>query len=118
MQKEFCRDESGVSPFVIALVCSVIQCCLEEFQNGTRTLIPYTTLQYSGKYRAICRLMARISERNPAGMQKLCVKTMKRGLRSAGAGAHREVETSMTDADIDAAAAELDELSEEEEYSD
>lgn len=101
LQEEYCKPETGLSPYLIALVntavsvslashvyllhsdlLSKIECCLDEWESGDRIKISFSAAMYEAKYRSHCNTLANVAER-PGGsnaLKKLCIKLMKRAM--------------------------------------
>ncbi|KLO05638.1 hypothetical protein SCHPADRAFT_896096 [Schizopora paradoxa] len=111
---DFCKPDNGISPNVVAL----IECCLHEWQSGERTKIKFSTEHYAERYAVFCTLLREIEERTGGeGVKRLGRRIGKRALKQAGVDPDG-VSIALEDSELAAAAAELGNLSEDEDSAD
>jgi len=89
----YCDPESGISPNLLALIATAVECALDEWQDGERKMIDFSAKVYQSRYKRHCATLQRMIVGGPA-VGKICVRMAKAALHYAGVS--RQAESSNT----------------------
>ncbi|KAH9963485.1 hypothetical protein BGW80DRAFT_1179878 [Lactifluus volemus] len=111
--KCFTSDGGGIPPQTIALVCTVIENCLDEYQGGAFSEIPFTRSMYRARYEARLEYFEDFSKktRQASIIPRLCQRILKLARKHAKADAEPITQKILIeDAEVEAATKEWEDI--------